>query len=337
MKVVVFLACIACSACSMLVEANSNKQVSSDISVISWNLQTFFDSHETGTEYSDFKGSKTPWSEELYVMRLKQLAEFISQTQADVYVFQEIENSAIIQDLSNELVGLRASGKGYNYSCFSKQNNEALGIAILSRYPLHNVRLHQIDFDVALGLSNFETSNDITDGTKLNQPSMRALLRAQVVIDAEKSVVLYACHWKSKYGGAEQTEVWRNTQERLLADSALEERGSVLIAGDFNRSLEEFVLESDESIMLRGSKKNIQVFSPWHIFDSFLTVNGSYYYEGSWEKIDHFFYNESIKVLEFKVITNENTLSESGIPFRFDMFSGKGMSDHLPLFIKIKV
>ena len=38
----------------------------SNISIISWNLQTFFDSVTQGSEYDEFKGEKSTWTKEKY-------------------------------------------------------------------------------------------------------------------------------------------------------------------------------------------------------------------------------------------------------------------------------
>ncbi len=343
MKSTIVILCFFCASCTMLSDRLGIENEKTTLSVINWNVQTFFDSKEDGTEYYDFKGSNSAWSEELYIKRLKTLSNFIMLTKADVYVFQEIENSAILQDLANELVGLRATKKGYGYSCFSKQKEDALGIAIFSRYPLENIRVHQVDYDVALGLSMFNNSSDILDGTKLEQPSMRSILEAQVVVSPHKTLTIYASHWKSKYGGEKETEVWRNTQERLLADLLILENNPFIATGDFNRTLDEFIKmenkndSADERVVMQGSGESINLISPWITFDEKTTAKGSYYYEGEWEKIDHFFYNDSLTVLDFQTITNTITVGDLETPMRFNLYTGNGSSDHLPLSLEIKL
>ncbi len=321
-------------SCSMQTEFKPSNNDKTLVKVVNWNLQTFFDSKTVGTEYDDYKGAKTKWDTLRYTNRLKTLCSFIEKTQADIYVFQEIENSAILQDIGNELA---ASRNSYTYSCFSKTPEEALGLAILSRYPLQKISAHKLDLRVALGLSEFETSNHVDDGILLEQPSMRPLLHAQVVVSEEKIFSVYVCHWKSKFGGAEKSEVWRNAQEMHLVDVLRNATTPFLITGDFNRTIEEFLpneyvsIEKTSSFFLQGLKESREVISSWLEYKNTLAKEGSYYYQGEWEKIDHFFYSPSLEVIDFQIIANELTLNEEGLPFRYEVYTGKGVSDHLPL------
>jgi len=62
--------------------------------------------------------------------------------------------------------------------------------------------------------------------------------------------VLFACHWKSKSGGAQKSELWRDLQECLLARRIREVASAypsepLIVCGDFNRALEEFNIEED--------------------------------------------------------------------------------------------
>ena len=303
------------------------------VNVISWNLQTFFDATFDGTEYYDYQ--KSSWTEEKYKARLKTLCEFIRQTQADVYLFEEVENSAILQDISNELVALRSIKKGYTYSCFAKEPGDALGMAILSRYPLEDIQVHQIHLQSSLGLNKFESSKNIQDGNPLEQPSLRSILHAKVCVTDEDSFSLYGCHWKSKYGGAEKSEVWRNAQEQLLANLLTANANDFLVAGDFNRTLEEFLADNatteDGIVMLKGEQTDIAVKSPWLVYHDTLRTEGSYYFDENWEKIDHFFYNDGLSLVDFEPIVNDITVKENGFPYRYSAYNGNGSSDHLPL------
>ena len=73
--------------------------------VVSWNVQTFFDAQTSGLEYAEFRGSKSIWSQQLYEHRLERLLDAIQQIDADILVLQEIENMAVMYDISNGLAG----------------------------------------------------------------------------------------------------------------------------------------------------------------------------------------------------------------------------------------
>ena len=47
--------------------------------VVSWNVQTFFDAQTSGLEYSEFRGSKSIWSQQLYEHRLERLLDALNQ------------------------------------------------------------------------------------------------------------------------------------------------------------------------------------------------------------------------------------------------------------------
>ena len=294
---------------------------SRSVSVVTWNVQTFFDANTSGSEYSDFIRSKQ-WGVQAYEARLKRLCEVMRQLDADVYVFEEIENKNILIDISNRLSGNSWNqGRNWNYAFFAKNEGGAIGCAVLSRFPLAEPTVHNLDVR--------------TEQEK--QPEMRPLIRLTVLANGTP-LVLFVNHWKSKSGGAEKTEVWRNWQESLLSSLMKKDFDGgayVLAAGDFNRDISEFSFGADcdenSGIIMLGSE--VPVYSPW-FFGGVLAEPGSYYYDGSWERIDHFFASQNIAFLEFRAATGV-WCEDSGIPARYKIYTGQGYSDHLPLFCRI--
>ena len=119
----------------------------SDCTIISWNLQTFFDSVTDGTEYDEFKGSKSKWTKEKYQDRIDRLCDFMEEQDADIYVFVEVENIDILQDISNNLSTRSVRGGKYRYACFGKNEGGVFGCGVISKYPLENVKLHLIKLE----------------------------------------------------------------------------------------------------------------------------------------------------------------------------------------------
>lgn len=307
----------------MIVSCKNNEQIqiqkrsNSKILITSWNLQTFFDSVECGNEFSEFTGSKSKWSKEKYLDRLQRLCSIIEQTDADIFVMQEIENDGIIYDIINNLSQQGRSDKAYNYAAFSLETNQAFGCAVISRYEISVSTIHQIDIRTQ----------------EISQPDMRALLEVNLLID-DKLLKLFVCHWKSKSGGEGNTEVWRNYQEKILADRILcNSKNNVVICGDFNRDVNDFDIVN-QKVVLHGSNEDIHVNSAWlnsKINKENENLLGSYYYQSSWEKIDNFFYNDKIIVNDFIVFTSGGNTTEAGFPFRYSVWNGQGYSDHLPI------
>lgn len=289
----------------------SSNQMENELRIISWNLQTFFDPITEGTEYEEFQNSNK-WNTEKYQDRLNLLCDFIEKQDADIYAFTELENKNIMQDISNNLSTRGIFGTKYKYACFGKNPNGVFGCGVISKYPLENVKLHNVDFSS-------------------EQPELRPLLEVTAYGKDQKPLSLFLCHWKSKSGGEAETELWRDLQEGLLASSIEKaENQHILVCGDFNRDLNEFFFNnSKDRILLRNFNKNklssIQLVNPW----IFSNEKGSYNFNEEWNKIDHFFLSENINLLDFHTI--KDFTNEEGLPVKYSVRNGKGYSDHLPI------
>lgn len=309
----VFIAAAVFSSCA--VSADS-------VSVVSWNVQTFFDANTVGTEYSEFIRSNQ-WNAQAYETRVGRLCEVMQQLDADIFIFEEIENADILIDISNKLAGTSWNQRrSWKYTFFSKNEGSSIGCAVLSRFPLKHPTVHTIDI---------RTEND-------SQPDMRPLIRVTAMADG-RELVLFVNHWKSKAGGAEKSEVWRDWQETLLANLMQKDVSAgkaVLAVGDFNRDIMEFECREDSSsgatyVQLDG---DFSAVSPWFCGGA-LVEPGSYYYNGGWERIDHFFASQNITFLEFRPAVGK-WCEDSGAPKRYKIYTGQGYSDHLPLFCRIR-
>lgn len=335
-SLIFFLAFSSCSA----------KETSSkSISIVNWNVQTFFDGNNDGIEYSEFRKSTT-WGQDAYKARLLKLCSAIKEINADIFVFEEIENAGIIYDIANQLAGNSWSFKNnWNYSCFAKKSGDSIGCAVISKLPLFKMTIHNLDIRTE----------------KAKQPSMRPIIKVEFS-SGEKTYCLLVNHWKSKSGGAEESEIWRKWQESVLCSRFLENSQIPVIAcGDFNKDILEFSslesanIDSDVSLLLRqnpnvkfskiledvknetyGLQSFFEVYSAWKNAFGTLVEPGSYYYDSKWERIDHFFVNEKVLVSDFSVLTNGEWCDENLIPKRYKIYTGEGYSDHLPIKCLIK-
>lgn len=318
-----------------------------EISLVTWNLQTFFDGNIDGCEYSEFKKSDN-WDEGKYRVRLQRLCDSIKKLDADIFVFEEMENENIILDISNELCGTSwKSSERWNYACFTKEKGSSIGCAVFSKFPITKVQTHSLDI---------RTQKEV-------QPSMRPVTCVNLTI-GKKDFCLIVNHWKSKSGGAEKSELWRDWQEALCERIIPQE--PVLLCGDFNRDAKEFIHFFDEenigenknslNTIFRGFSEKSEnefldsessedfstllyfipeekfLYSPWYDADGkFSTETGSYYYKENWERIDHIFTNDSVKILSFEPCAESPWLNDFGEPDSYKIYNGRGYSDHLPL------
>lgn len=327
---VFFISCNVDSCC------NTEDSGKTGFKLVCWNVQTFFDAYTSGCEYSEFKNSEN-WNEERYKIRLQRLCEFIKTTDADVYVFEELENSGILYDIYNQLCGDSWNSKKLlSYGAFSKEPDAAIGVGVLSKLPLEDVKMHDMDIRVQ----------------KEKQPSGRPILEVNVV-SGNKSVRLLVNHWKSKASGAGNGEIWRQWQEAVLtnqllsapSESTLQTTQGFIACGDFNKDVSAFVSVQNSGlceIHLRGITSPwgvldyVNVKSPWLREDGSLAGrNGSYYYKENWERIDNIFYNNGVEISGFRVPDEEPWATEEGIPNGYKVYSGEGYSDHLPLICNV--
>ncbi len=322
---VIFTACEACSDVTSGEDKPKKAENALMLSLVNWNVQTFFDAETDGNEYEDFV-SAAKWSKDKYLVRLQRLCDVMQTLNADVYVFEEIENEAVIYDISNQLIGETWSNKNkWHYACFAKDENASIGCAVISRFPLCGVKTHCFD----------------ARNQKNGQPSVRPIVQVTVMV-GEYELVLFANHWKSKVGSEEDTEIWRDWQESVLGNLILNcDADAVVLCGDFNRDAQEFVLKFDgysrnPNTVLRvatgNGQKNVMVYNPWFDADGdILSEIGSYYFDKDWERIDNIFSYGNVKLSSFGPKAEEPWANEAHIPMGYKIYTGMGYSDHLPI------
>lgn len=318
---------VSCTACSNPF-AGINRERDT-VSIVSYNAQTFFDAVEDGSEFKEFKGNKSKWSKEKYAERLVRLEEaahlasvrlgFAENDIPDIFVLQEIESEAVIEDFC-KLLPLNNS---YRYAVFiPPKKGAALGTALLSKFPISGTKTYDIYAKKEL---------------------LRPLVECRVTVKTAKTeteLVLLSVHWKSKSGKNKNTEI-RRLQEKqayeilkLLTES--EPDTPVVLCGDFNQTSAEFSLltEYPNCWNLREYKEALE---------NGLQKPGTYFYKGLWENIDHFFYSQNLADgkdfdLDFFCIIDSPPLTEkNGTPAKYSVFSGNGYSDHLPIGCVLKL
>jgi len=312
------LVAFLCTSCTDLVSCD--KRALTQFSVMTYNTQAFFDATENGSEFSEYRGPKSKWSETMYKDRLNRLVATIVMNDSDIVVMQEIENATVLRDIANRI----PMRNKYEYAAFvPPEKGSSFGSAVLSREPVLSVSAHAVDGpDVAL----------------------RPLL--EVVIDlggsTDSALHIFAVHWKSKSGddGDGGTQKIRRAQEKVLnlkIESLLaQDKNAFFIAcGDFNQKRDEFTLMN----------KYVNCWDDWLKRCDAGEVagpEGSYYYDEKWETIDNCFLNQSLfdghgwELEDFCVVAKPPLVDSNGIPAKFELFTGKGYSDHLPLIMNFQ-
>lgn len=322
--VTIFTALVGLLSCCTNFSDFSKESEQQSLKVMNWNLQTFFDANFDGNEYAEFKNSKKGWTQEKYEVRLDRLASVIKKMDADVIVMEEIEKEAQLQDIKNRLSGTFDFSKTYTHAIFTAEEKSSIGCALLSRYPISDISAHSMEINL-----------------EQKQPAMRPILQCTAQKKG-KNLVLFVNHWKSKSGGAEESEIWRKRQEKLLSDlmwKAQKENNAVLAIGDFNKDISEFATFKGKNgktkILLRGKRK-VEAYSPWILEDGTYKEPGSYWYKAEWERIDHFFVAGNAELEEFRAENDGEWADSEGHPRRYQVWNGNGYSDHLPITCTVK-
>ncbi|MDZ7792675.1 MAG: endonuclease/exonuclease/phosphatase family protein [Spirochaetia bacterium] len=337
---------LSCSGCSMCVFPDTEPK---ELSLLSYNVQNLFDDVRDGSEYSDYDPGGDSWSADLYHIKLLQISDVLSRYPeggADILLLQEVENLNALEMLVTHYL----KGCGYRYYCISDAKDSAVNTAILSRYPLEDIQVHSVSIE----------------GIPAGRPILECKIQA-----AGKTLRLFNCHWKSKSGGAAETEPQRRASAAVLAGRIhqIEEQhpqANIIVAGDLNECIDEqerieseyptaLVPEQDykklsadqrrDCIGVTGIEKDAGIdsealilLSPW-LMEPRPPI-GSYAYRSEWETIDHFllspalFDNSGMEFEQFEVIQSEQLLNEDGFPNRWISQFESGYSDHLPLLLK---
>jgi len=343
---------VAFSGCSVSEPGEAATKDTGVITLMTWNINNLFDGADNGFEYDEFLQS-AGWSAEKYKGRINTISDAIGRLkpQPDILMFQEVESLVVIEDLASSLPN------AYSWCHFANNYGSAIGLGIISRFPLTETKTHSITID--------------------GETTPRPVLEVRVQTE-EGDIILFVCHWKSKLGGDEATENVRRSSVRVILRRIreiyqTEPETGFIIAGDLNENHDEFYRQSANSICalipddsycvnlskvkVDGQKDfliisgntppepvhfpqgSITLFSPW-LRD---LENGSYFYKHNWETIDHFlisghFFNNTGWEYEKVIIGNfEPFTNASGIPIPYNARTGLGMSDHLPLILTIKL
>ena len=338
------------AVCGCIHHAPENQKEINSLTLMTWNIHNLFDGNDDGNEYAEFLQA-AGWSSEKYMGRVNAIADAIRKIEPlpDIIMFQEIESRAVLDDLAAAL------HKEFTWSHFAGNYNSAIGLGIISRFPLLDAKSHSITIE--------------------GDASPRPVLETRIQT-AQGDFIIFTCHWKSKIGGDDITENTRRSSARVILRRIREiwesePKTGIIAAGDLNENFNEFfrqgssyisallpddphaALAAPVNVNHEGQKDFIVVTgamppSPVHFPAGTITLfspwadeipNGSYYYRNAWETIDHFLISHHFfdgagweyrkaYAADFEPFVNSN-----GVPVSYNSRTGGGLSDHLPLLL----
>ncbi|MFW6233877.1 MAG: endonuclease/exonuclease/phosphatase family protein [Spirochaetota bacterium] len=319
--------------------------------LVTWNTENLFDAHADGTEYDRYNPLRGEWDERSYHTKLNNAVRVIGAAAAaedlGILVLQEVENRAVLGDLWDLLDRYQ-----FEYAFMLDEAPGAVHNAVFSRFPIIEARTHALS-------------------TPWAEPG-RLILELDIALNPEQTLVLFANHWPSRRGGAEETEASRRVAAAVIARRAHarsdDRDAAVLVVGDLNTNHDEYervrgayptallpasragiyggrdhIFLTDDIAGLRSGGDSgaahggLVLYSPWN--DG--AGPGSYVFDGEWYTIDHILFGrgfapeEALRLDTFTVVADAFMLDHRGAPIRFRVDRASGYSDHLPLAVRI--
>jgi endonuclease/exonuclease/phosphatase family metal-dependent hydrolase len=318
--------------------------------VMSYNVHNLFDAVDDGGEYPEFRLQAGNWDDARYRTRLERLARVIlaaapDRKGPDLVCLLEIENRAVLEALRG---GPLKEG-GYRSALLIETPGQAVNCGLLSRLPVKSLLAH---------------------GLSASGRGGRYMLEARFNV-AGRDLTVFACHWKSKIEGAEATEAERVEAAALLAGRAAsllaaDPEAEFLACGDFNEGPGEYgevggryetaflPLEAGlayaaapgRRLFLAGERGaagltaegSPVLWSPWTGAEGYSYVN-----KGRGERIDGFLLpaglldDQGLGFETFAVFMPDFLVNAAGSPLSYNMTSGSGFSDHLPIVLRLSL
>ena len=268
---------------------------SRDFVVFSYNVENLFDTADApGFQDEDFTpGGVKQWTHERYEKKLEDLARVIRSVPGKempaIVGLAEVENRQVLEDLTGQR-GFRRAG----YRIIHEEDHDPRGIecAMLYRPDQFSYISHE-----------YLPVEDPGDPEYL----YRGILHVSGKGPDGTLLHVFMNHWKSRSGGAPETEkqrmvaatTLRRQLDRLLSG---ERDHGVIIMGDFNDEPTNRSLFN--GLSATGKRRNIQMGDHYNLFYDLHNQQGlgTYNYKGTWNMLDQV-------IVSYNLLNRERGLS----------------------------
>jgi endonuclease/exonuclease/phosphatase family metal-dependent hydrolase len=350
-----------CDAVSGTVAGGVKAEGMKALTVATWNVQALFDGEESGAEYSEYF-TDAGWSEEKYRARLTALGvavERMTEGVPDILALQEIENEGVLKELAEGPL----AKYGYQWTFFANIPGAALGVGLLSRLPLLETKAHSVvcngdtsprpvvearlqagTMPMTLFVCHWKSKLGGEVSTEASRrASARVILRRLREIEAAEPDLPVIIMGDLNENHDEFYRRAGSAVSALLPDdpAAAELSGFMRTdEGEAPRPAADFLVISGQKPPLSRyfADETAALYSPW----GNELEKGSYHYRDAWETIDHFLLSKGLfdgQGWEFDTSETPHTepfVNDQGIPRAYNPRTGNGVSDHLPLLLKLK-
>jgi endonuclease/exonuclease/phosphatase family metal-dependent hydrolase len=180
-----------------------------DFTVASYNVENLFDLKKDGTEYTEYTPNTKLWNKTSYKNKLNNIVKVLSDLNADIVALQEIESKEALNDLLKKL-------PQYSFSSFNKKPTSAIGLALISKYPIQKSSIIDVD-----PYDKFS----------------RNILKVTLLIE-KKPLIIYVNHWRSKRAPESKRIVYALELKKDIEKLSYDE--DYIIVGDLNSNYNEY-------------------------------------------------------------------------------------------------
>jgi endonuclease/exonuclease/phosphatase family metal-dependent hydrolase len=312
-----------------------------DLRVTWWNIENLFDADDDPANPGDDEFTPVSWrrwTEALYRLKLRRLAEVAADLHSDILCVAEVENRRVVEDLAAVL--RRDYGLSYPHIIHRESRDErGIDVAILA-----NIEPVQTDW-----LSPVPGQRDVVVATFRRH-------------GADLTVI--ANHWKSRWDGAAQSAPLRRTEARAVRAAvdrllARDPRAAVLVAGDFNDDIDDASL----AVELRSTTNLAAVVAQpdagwlYNLHGGLpAALRGTIYYRAkrTWNTFDSINVSSAlmtgagrwrVRPASYAIYRPAKMLTDEGLPKAFRRFKNRatgrweyqiGYSDHLPISVTVE-
>lgn len=301
-----------------------------EFKLASYNPENLFDLNKDGTEYKEYIPYFKEWDKKAFETKITNVAKVINDINADIIVLEEIENKAVLLQL--------ISKTKYKYFAFDKKPKSAIGIAVLSKFPILSKEIIEVDN---------------------NAPFERNILKTNIQIENKKFVV-YANHWRSK-----KTTESKRVKYAIALQNYFKKTNQLddyVIVGDLNSNYDEFVtFKYDDTLNdtagITGINQVLNTIQNGNFIqkEEILNYPNSFHFnpwlelpkddrystkfKGENNTPDHIILSRTLfdkdgisyKPNSFKVFKNDYLFTKRGVINRWNNKKKDGFSDHLPI------
>ena len=310
----------------------SLKLYSLDFKVATYNVENFFDLNYDKTEYQEYIPNTKTWNQKAFNTKLTNTSQVIQDLDADILALQEIESQKVIDAIIEK-------NPQYKYNQFIKNNHSAIGLALLSKFPIT------------------QTTNITVDN---KDKYARDILKVKVKIE-DKPLIIYVNHWRSKRAKESQRIKYALALDKEI--QKLNRDADYIILGDLNSNYNEYQTfkydkNLNDTFNITGinqilnttiknnfiKKYNITTYQKKVHFNTWLelakkerfstkfkqqnnTPDNILLSQGLFDTKNISYVNNSFHVFKKKYLYKNNKI------LRWNKYKKTGYSDHLPIYI----